>query len=109
MLYGKLGVNFFSVSDLLYQNMKIRLRLVRARPTFHMISDNSNVGLGTFICSLYTRFIVLNYNYQKKGMDMLAFTPVDFNFLEILAKIIIIPARQNQFIQENVFNNAPAR
>ena len=108
MLYGELGVKFFSVSDLLYQKMKIRLRLVRARP-FHMIIDNSNVSLGIFNCSLYTCFIVLNYNYQKKGVDMLTFTPVDFNFLETLAKIIIIPARQNQLIQENVFNNAPAR
>ena len=37
---------------------------------------------------------------------MLAYTPVEFNYLEIPAKILIIPARQNQFIQENVFNNA---
>ena len=26
-----------------------------------------------------------------------------------LSKIFIIPARQNQFIQENIFNNAPIR
>ena len=31
MLYGKLGVDFFSTSELLYPNMKIRLRLIRAR------------------------------------------------------------------------------
>ena len=42
-------------------------------------------------------------------MDMLAYTPVEFNNLETLAKIFIIPARQNQFIQENIFNNAPVR
>ena len=29
--------------------------------------------------------------------------------MENLAKTFIIPARQNQFIQENVFNNAPVR
>ena len=40
---------------------------------------------------------------------MLAYTPVEFNYLETLAKTFIIPARQNQFIQENVFNNAPVR
>ena len=33
-LHGKLGVNFFSTSDLLYPNMKFRLRLIRARPNF---------------------------------------------------------------------------
>ena len=40
---------------------------------------------------------------------MLAYTPVEFNYLETLAKTFIIPARQNQFIQENIFNNAPVR
>ena len=40
-------------------------------------------------------------------MDMLAYTPVEFNYKETLAKISIIPARQNQFIQENIFNNVP--
>ena len=29
--------------------------------------------------------------------------------METLAKTFIIPARQNQFIQENIFNNAPVR
>ena len=42
-------------------------------------------------------------------MDMLAYTPVEFKYLETLAKTFIIPARQNQFFQENIFNNAPVR
>ena len=33
---------------------------------------------------------------------------MEFKCLEILAKTFIIPARQNQFIQENFFNSAPA-
>ena len=40
---------------------------------------------------------------------MLAYTPVEFNYLETLAKLFIIPARQYQFIQKNIFNNAPVR
>ena len=40
-------------------------------------------------------------------MDMFAYTPVEFNYLQTLAKTFVIPARQNQFIQENIFNNAP--
>ena len=42
-------------------------------------------------------------------MSQLAFAPVEFNYLETLTKTFIIPARQNQFIQENIFNNAPIR
>ena len=39
---------------------------------------------------------------------MLAYAP-EYNDLETLAKTFIIPARQNQFFQENIFNNAPIR
>ena len=109
MLYGKLGVDFFSTPELLYPNMKIRLQLIRARTNFYMISDNPNVSLGIVECSLYTRRIALKDDYYMKRIDMLAYTSVEFNYLETLAKIFILPARQNQFIQENSFNNAPVR
>ena len=89
--------------------MKNRMRLVRARPSFYMISDNPNVSLGIVACSLYTRGNALKDEYHKKRMDMLAYAPVEYNCLETLAKTFIIPARQNQFIQENIFNNAPIR
>ena len=109
MLYGKLGIDFCSTSELLYPNMKTGLRLNRARPNFYMISDNPNVRLGIVDCSLYTRRIALKDDYHKKRMDMLAYTPVEFNYLETLAKAFIIPARQKHFIQENIFNNGPVR
>ena len=108
MVYGNLGINFFSISELLYPNMKNLLRLIRAIPTFYMISDNPNVSLGIVDCSLYTRRIPLKDDYHKK-MDMLAYAPVEYNYLETLAKTFIKPARRNQFIQENIFNNAPIR
>ena len=94
-------------SELLYPNMKIRLRLIRARPNFYMISDNPNVGLGIVDCSLYTPLIALKDDYHKKRMDIFAYGPVEYKYLETLAKAFIIPARQNKFIQENIFNNAP--
>ena len=94
-LYGKVGVDFSSISELLYPNMKLRLRLIRARPNFYMISDNPNVSLGIVDCSLYTRCIALKDDYHKTRLDMLAYTQVEFNFLETLANTFIIPARQN--------------
>ena len=98
MLYGKLGVNFFSTSELLYPNLKIRSRLIRARPKFYMMSYNPNVSLGIVDYSIYTRRIALNDDYHKKRLDMLAHTPVQFNHLETLAKTFNVPARRNQFI-----------
>ena len=74
-----------------------------------MISYNPNVSLGFVDCSLYTRRIALKDGYHKKRMDMLAYTSVEFNYLETLAKSFNIPARQNQSIQDNNFNNPPVR
>ena len=109
LFYGKLGIDFFSTSELLYPILRIRLRLIRARPNFYMNSDNPNVSLGIVDCSLYTRRIALKDDFHKKRKDMLAYALVEFNYLETLAKSFIIPARQNQFIQESIFNNAPIR
>ena len=109
MFCGKLGIDFFSTSELLYPNMKNRLRLIRARPNFYMISDNPNVSLGIVDFSLYIRRIALKHDYHKKRMDILAYAPVEYKHLETLAKTFIIPARQNEFVQENIFNNAPIR
>ena len=72
MLYGKLGVDFCSTSELLYSYMKVRVRLIRARPNFYMISDNPNVSLGIVDCSFYTRRIALKDDYHKKRMVMIA-------------------------------------
>ena len=54
-LYGKLGINFFTTSEFLYSNMKVSIRLIRARPKISLISENRNVSLGIVECSLYTR------------------------------------------------------
>ena len=89
--------------------MKVRIRLIRARPNFYMISDNPKVSLVIVDCSLYTRRIGLKEDYHKKRMDTLAYALVEYNYIETLAKKFIIPSSQNQSIQEFIFNNAPNR
>ena len=66
LLYGILAINSFSNSELLYPNMKFRLRLFRARHNFYMNSDNPNVSLGVVDFSLYTRRIALKDDFHKK-------------------------------------------
>ena len=109
MLYGELGIDFLATSELKYPNMKVRIRLIRARPNFYMMSDNPNVSLGIVDFSLFTRRVMLKEDYHKKRMSQLAFAQVEYNYMGTLAKTYIIPARQNKFIQENIFNNAPIR
>ena len=79
MLYGKMRNDFLSAFELLYPNMKIRLRLFRAGPNFYMISDNPNVHLGIVDYSLYTRPFALKDDYHKKRMNILAYAPVECN------------------------------
>ena len=74
-----------------------------------MLSENPNVSLGVVDCSLYTRRVILKEDYLKKKIFQLAYAPVENNYMEKLAKTFIVPARQNQYIQENNFNNAPIR
>ena len=109
MLYGKFSYDFFSTSELLYPNMKSWLQLFGDRPNFYIISDNPNVCSGNVDCSLHIRQIALKVEYHKKRMDMLENIPVDLNCLETLANTSTNPARQNQFIQESVFENASFR
>ena len=101
MLYGKMEVEFFSISELLYPNMKVRLRLIRARLSFHIISNNPNISLGIDDCSPYTRRFVLKVDYHKKRMDMLAYTPVEFNNLETLANTLSFLAEKTSSFNEH--------
>ena len=57
--------------------MKVRIRLIRARPSFYMISENPNVSLDIVDCSLYTRRVMLKEDYHKKRMSQLAYAPVE--------------------------------
>ena len=71
--------------------MKTRVRLVTARPNFYKINDNPNISLGVVDCSFYTRSIALKDDYHKKQMEMLPYTPVEFIYLETLAKFLSFP------------------
>ena len=102
MLYGNLGVDFFSISESLYPYMNVRLQLIRVGTNFYVVSENPNVILRYVDCSLYTRHIALKDEYHKKRLDMLAYVPVKFNYLETLAKKFVIPTRKNQLIQKKI-------
>ena len=59
MLYGKLGVDFFSTSDFLYAKMKTRLRPIRARPNSYMISDKVKLVL-ELLTVLFTLVVLIS-------------------------------------------------
>ena len=63
----------------------------------------------TLVLKLLIVCIALKDDYHDNRMDKLAYTPVDFINLETPANTFNIPARQNQFIQGNILNNAPFR
>ena len=69
--------------------MKVRLHQIRDLSIFYIISDNPNNTPGVVDCSLYTRHLAVKVDYRKKRMAMLAYTPVEYNYLETLAKTFI--------------------
>ena len=66
--------------------MKLSVRLIRARPTFYLISENPNVSLGFADRSMYTRRMMLKEDYHKNGMSQPGYAPVEYNYMEALAK-----------------------
>ena len=107
--YGKLAIDLFQCEKLLLPNTKVRLKLICARPNYYMISYNPHVSLKVLDCSLFTRRVVVNEVYHQTIKYQLTHQPACYNFMETIARTFIIPSGQNQFIQENVFNNAPIR
>ena len=72
-------------------------------------TDNPNVSLKIVDCSLFTRRILVaepNHQYLQCNLKR---EPAHYNYMETIARTFIFPSRQNQLIQENVFNNAPIR
>ena len=107
--YGKLVIDLFQCENLLLPNTKIRLKLIRARPNFYMISNNPHVSLKVLDCSLFTGFVVVNEVHHQTIKYQLTHQPACYNFMETIASTFIILSGQNWFIQENVFDNAPIR
>ena len=99
----------FQWEKLLLPNTKVRLKLICARPTFYIVSYNPHVSLKVLECSLFTRRVIVNEVYRQTIKYQLTHQPACYNFMETIARTFIIPSGQNQFIQENVFNNAPIR
>ena len=74
-----------------------------------MLSDNPRVSLKKVDCSLFTRRVLIaetNHQYLQWNLKR---EPTQYNFKETIARPFIIPSRQNQFIHENIINNAPIR
>ena len=90
--------------NLLLPNNIARISFIRARPNFHMLSDNPNVSLIIVDCSLFTRRILVaepNHQYLQWNLET---ESAQYNYMETIARTFIIPSRQNQFIQEKKYS-----
>ena len=85
--------------------MKLRPRLIGGRPSFEMVSDNLNVELRFFDCTLYTHHHALKDDYQRTK-SLLFYNSVEYNYIDTLAKTFMISIRQTHVFKENIFSNA---
>ena len=79
--------SIFSTTDLIYSFLKVRLKLIKARPFFHLIVDNPKGCLWNVDCSPYNGRIALEDDYHKDKKDTPANTLVQQNCLESLAEV----------------------
>ena len=99
-LYGRLDNDLFTCEKLLLPKTKVRIKLIRARPNFYMLSDNPKVRMKIIDCSLFTRRTLVaepSHQYLQWNLER---EPAHYNHMETIARTFIIPSRQNQFIQE---------
>ena len=74
-----------------------------------MLSDNPNVSMKIVAFLLFTRKILVaepNHEYLHWNLER---ETAHYNYMETIAGSFSISCRQNQFIQEHVFNNASIR
>ena len=108
--YGKLCVDIFTCDKFLLPNVNVRLRLVRSRPIFYLISQQNKNFIGKILeATLFVRQVAVEDRIYKDLHNTLQLRAARYNFSEILAKSFIIPSGQNQYIHENIFDNAPIR
>ena len=105
-LYGRLAIDLFTCENLLLPKTKIRIRikLIRVRPNFYMLSDNPNVTLKIVDCSLFTRRILAaepNHQYLQWNLER---EPAHYNYMETLARAFIIPFVKNSLFRRKMFS-----
>ena len=117
-LFGKLGVDFFNCDKLLIPNTDIRITLIKSNPNFCLISTtpddktsklSNNYTVKYIRASLHVRQMNVSESVHRSINSALARGPARYTFPDFQTKTFIIPATQNQFIRENIFNNEPIR
>ena len=58
-LYGRLAIDLFICEKFLQPIIKVRIKLIQARPNFYVLSDNPNVSMKFVDCLLFTRKILV--------------------------------------------------
>ena len=106
MLYGKLGVNFFSTTDMVYLNTKVRLQLIRARPSYYQISDNPSVTHGTV--NFFTHVILLSTVIITRNewtcWNIFQWSTTTWKLYQRISSFL---QDRTSSSKKNIFNNAP--
>ena len=71
-LYGRFAIDLFTCEKLLLRKTELRIKLIRARPNFYMLSNNPKVNLKIVVCSLFTRRTLVaepNHQYLQCNLE----------------------------------------
>ena len=108
--YGKLAVVDFTCDKFKRSKVQVRLRLVRLRPKFYVITkQNKNFPCFMLQAPHVTPHVAIEDRIFKDLKSLMQLHPARYNFSELLANINVISRGQNQNFHDNVFKNAPTR
>ena len=91
-LYGRLTTDLSTCKKFLLPNTKVRIKLIRARSNFYMLSDNPNLSLKMVDYSLFSRRILVaepNHRYLQWNLEI---EPAQCNYMKTTARTFIIPS-----------------
>ena len=86
--YGRLHADIFTCDKLLLPIVNVRIKLIRSRPSFYLISDLDNVQARTIEASIFTRQVAVEESYFRKIKSTLAVEPARYNYFEQVPGLI---------------------
>ena len=84
--YGRLQADIFTSYKLLLPNVNARVKLIRSRPSFYLISDLDNVQAIIIEASIFTTQVAVEESYFRKIKSTLAVEPAQYNYFEQVPK-----------------------
>ena len=104
LFHGRVAIDLFTCDKLLLPKTKFRIKRIRVRRNFYMLSDNSNVRSKKLDCSLFIgRSLIVEPNHRYLQWNLENEFP-RYNYMETIARTLSIHLAKSSLFGE-IFSN----